>query len=167
MFKFNRQTLIFGIYLLVPVALGVYITDYFKLPAWPAFMCMIFFFVEHMNTQKASHIIVGAIAGFAGIAFIGTAVGALAPIMGVEAGKILYILALVYAIVAFGETLPIVFNSYAFTFFTVGGLGLEAPEPNPYLWMAMAVVGGGLLIGSVVLINKMMGVSHPAQPLAE
>ena len=167
MFKFNRQTLIFGIYLLVPVALGVYVTDYFKLPAWPAFMCMIFFFVEHMDVKKVSHILVGAVAGLAGIAFFATALGALSPIMGVEAGKITYILALVYAIVAFGDTLPIVFNAYAFMFFTVGGLGLEAPEPNAYLWMAMAAIGGALLIGSVVLINKIMGAPHPAQPIAE
>ena len=167
MFKFNRQTLIFGIYLLVPVALAVYVTDYFKLPAWPAFMCMIFFFVEHMDMKKASHILVGAIAGLAGIALIGAALGVLSPIMGLEPGKIVYILALVYAIVAFGETLPIVFNAYAFMFFTVGGLGLEAPEPAPYLWMAMAAVGGGLLIGSVVLINKIMGAPHPEHPIAE
>jgi hypothetical protein len=167
MFNFNRQNLIFGIYLLVPVALAVYVTDHLKLPAWPAFMCMIFFFVEHMDVKKASHIVVGAVAGLGGIALFASALGVLSPLMGLEPGKIFYILALVYAIVAFGEMLPIVFNAYAFMFFTVGGLALEAPEPNPYLWMAMATVGGALLIGSVVLINKIMGAPHPAQPVAE
>ncbi len=157
MFKFNRHQLIFGIYLIILVAIAQYVADYLKLPAWPAYMAMIFFFVEHTNPQKAPHILVGGVAGVAAIMLFAPVIGFLAPYIGAEAAKIALIMALVYAIVAFGDTLPIIFNSYAFMFITVSGLALEAPEPNPYLWMAIVAIGGALLIGGVIGINKLMG----------
>ena len=67
-----------------------------------------------------------------------------------------YILGIVYAIVAFGEMAPMFFNNYAFMYLTVTGLAMHLPEPSPYLWMAMAGIGGGALIAGVVGIGKLM-----------
>jgi hypothetical protein len=41
-------------------------------------------------------------------------------------------------------------------YLTVTGLAVQLPQPNPYLWMAVAGVGGGLLIAGVVGIGKLM-----------
>jgi hypothetical protein len=157
MLKFDRHTLIFGLYLLVLVAIAEYVADYFKLPIWPGFMCMIFFFVEHMDIKKASHIVVGGLGGIAAIMLFAPVIGFLAPYIGAEAAKITLILALVYAIVAFGESFPMLFNSYAFMFLTVSGIALAEPNANPLTWMAVAAVAGSLLIAGVVLIGKIMG----------
>jgi len=166
MFKFDRRNLVFGLYLLVLVAIAQYVTDYFNLPVWPAFMVMIFYFVEQMDAKKAPHILGGAVAGIAGILLFAPTIALLTPIIGAEAAKIGLILVLIYAIVAFGETLPIVFNSYAFMFLTVTGVAVAAPSPSPFLWMAMAAVGGAVLIGGVILISKIMG-TPITQPVAE
>jgi hypothetical protein len=157
MIKFDRHSLVFGLYLLVLVAIAQYIADYFKFPIWPAYMCMIFFFVDQMDAKKAPHIVVGGVAGIAAILLFAPVIGFLAPYIGVEASKIALILALVYAIVAFNLSLPLVFNSYAFMFLTVSGLALETPGANPYQWMLVAALGGALLIGGVMVIGKIIG----------
>ena len=153
---FNRQRLIFGLYLLVLIAAAELIAGHFKLPAWPAFMAMIFFFVEHMDVKKAPHILVGGVFGIACILLAKPVVGALAPMLGVEMATLAYILGIVYAIVAFGEMAPMFFNNYAFMYLTVTGLAMHLPQPNPFLWMAIAGIGGGALIAGVVGIVKLM-----------
>jgi hypothetical protein len=160
---FNRQRLIFGLYLLVLIAGAELIAGHFKLPAWPAFMAMIFFFVEHMDVKKAPHILVGGVFGIACILLAKPVVGALAPMLGVEMATLAYILAIVYAIVAFGEMAPMFFNNYAFMYLTVTGLAMHLPQPNPYLWMAVAGIGGGALIAGVVGIVKLMARSASTQ----
>jgi hypothetical protein len=157
MIKFDRHALIFGLYLLVLVAVAQYIADHFKFPLWPAYMCMIFFFVDHADPKKAPHIVVGGIAGIAGILLFAPVIGFLAPYIGAEASKIALILALVYAIVALNPSLPIIFNSYAFMFLTVSGLALGTPEANPYKWMVVAGLGGAVLIAGVMAIGKIVG----------
>jgi hypothetical protein len=164
--KFDRQRLIFGLYLLVLIAATELIVGHFKLPAWPAFIAMIFFFVEHMDVKKAAHIVVGGTFGIALILLAKPIIGALAPVMGLELASLSFVLILVYAIVAFGEMVPMLFNNYAFMCLTVTGLAAQMPNPNPFLWMAMSLVGGGLLIAGVVGIGKLMaaqaGAPQPA-----
>jgi hypothetical protein len=160
--KFNRQRLVFGLYLLVLIAVAELVAGHFKLPAWPAFMAMIFFFVEHMDVKKAPHILVGAVFGIACILLATPIVGALAPVIGVELATLAYILGIVYAIVAFGEMAPMFFNNYAFMYLTVTGVAMHLPQPKPYLWMAIAGIGGGLLIAGVVGIGKLMSRSANA-----
>ena len=158
--KFNRQRLVFGLYLLVLIAVAELVAGHFKLPAWPAFMAMIFFFVEHMDVKKAPHILVGGVFGIGCILLAMPTISALAPLIGVEFARLAYILGIVFAIVAFGEMAPMFFNNYAFMSLTVTGLAMQLPQPDPYQWMAVAGVGGGLLIAGVVGIGKLM--SPPA-----
>ncbi len=154
----NKQRLIFGLYLLVPIAAAEMVSLHFKLPAWPAFLAMIFFFLGEMDVKKVPEILIG---GFFGIAFILLAapiIGALAPSMGLELATTVFVLILVFAIIVLGEALPKVFNNYAFTYLTVTGVAVKVTEtkPNPFLWMAIGVVGGALLIASVIGIGKLM-----------
>jgi len=50
--KFNRQRLVFGLYLLVLIAVAELVAGHFKLPAWPAFMAMIFLRRAHGTSRK-------------------------------------------------------------------------------------------------------------------
>ncbi len=165
MLKFDRQRMIFGLYLLVLIAVAELIADHFGLPAWPAFMAMIFYFVEHMDPKKAPHILVGGVCGIAAILLAAPVIGTLAPLIGAEFAKIVYILGLVYAIVAFGEMVPLVFNNYAFMYLTVTGLAMQMPQPRPLTWMVVTGLGGALLIAGVIGIVKLMSAgATPAQP---
>lgn len=166
MMKFNRHSLIFGLYLLVLLAIAQYAGDYFEFPIWPAYMCLIFFFVEQLDAKKAPHIVVGGIAGIAGILLFAPVIGFLGPYVGVEVSKIGLILVLVYAIVAFNASLPIVFNNYSFMFLTVSGLAPRGPGANPYVWMAVAGLGGALLIAGVMGIAKLVG-PPPTPPVTD
>jgi hypothetical protein len=161
MIKFDRQRLIFGLFVLAFIVITELATARLKLPAWPAYVVWVVFFIEQLNTKKVPHILVGAAVGNGLILLAPLAIGALAPIFGVEWGRIIFILVAVYAIVAFGEVIPLILNNYAFLFFTLGGIALLAPNPNPYVWALMAVGGGGLLIAGSVLAGKIMGA--PAQ----
>ena len=162
--KFDKQRLIFGLYLLVLIAAAELITGHFKLPAWPAFIAMILFFVDHMDVKKAPQILVGGTFGIALILLAKPIIGALAPVLGLELASLAFVLILVYAIVAFGEMLPLLFNNYAFMYLTVTGVAATAPGANVFLWMAMAAVGGALLIGGVVGIGKLMTPQAAKQP---
>jgi hypothetical protein len=148
--------MIFGLYLLVLVAAAELVGSHFKLPTWPAFMAMIFFFAEHMDVKKAPHILVGGVFGIACILLAKPTIVALAPLIGVEFATLVYVLLIVYAIVAFGEMVPLIFNNYAFMYLTVTGLAVQLPNPNPFLWMTIAGLGGGLLIAGVLGIVKLM-----------
>ncbi|HEX4339550.1 MAG TPA: DUF1097 family protein [Polyangiaceae bacterium] len=156
MAKFDRTRLIFGLYLLVLIAVFELLIGHFKLPGWPAFIAMIFFFVEHMDVKKAPNIIVGGVFGIALILLAKPIIGLLAPLMGMELAGLAFVLILVYAIVAFGEMVPILFNNYAFMYLTVTGVAVMQPEPNPFLWMAIAAVGGSALIAGVIGIGRLM-----------
>ncbi len=156
MIKFDRQRLIFGLFVLAFIVITEMVTARQKLPAWPAYVVWVLFFIEQMNAKKAPHILVGAAAGIGLILLAPVANGLLAPMLGAEWRRLIYILLAVYAIVAFGEMVPLVLNNYAFLYFTVAGLALQAPDANPYVWMFMAVVVGGLLIAGTMLTGKLM-----------
>jgi hypothetical protein len=153
---FNPQRLIFGAYLIALIVVAELVIGHFALPAWPAFMAMIFFFVEHMDVKKAPHILIGGVFGIALVIAAKIIVVALVPVLGLEFAKLAFVVGIVYAIVAFGEMLPQLFNNYAFMYLTVSGLAAQSPEPKPFLWMAMCAVGGGALIAGVIGIGKWM-----------
>jgi uncharacterized membrane protein len=175
MAKLNPQRLLFGVFLLVLIVIGEIIFHTFHLPAWPAFMVMIFFFEAHMNLKKAPEILVGGMFGLLSVVLAGITIRALTPSMGQFPATVLFVVVAVYAIVAFGEILPIVFNNYAFMYLTVGaavaktqgilaaletkvpGLETKIGRPNPFLWIAIELVAGGLFIAGIIGILKIMG----------
>jgi hypothetical protein len=159
--KFSRRRLIFGLYLIVLVGIAEIVTGRLRVPAWPAFIALVLFFLEHMDVKKVPHILVGALVGIGLLLLAPAAIGVLARLLGAQWGELAYILIAVYLIVALHDVLPMFFNSYAFMFLTVGGLALATPAPNPYVWALMALVGGALLIAGAVLIGR---ISPPATP---
>ena len=163
MAKLDSQRLIFGAFLMIPIILIEVVLGHFKLPAWPAFLAMIMFFVEHMNPKKVPEIIVGGVVGIASIILAGIFIKLLAPVVGLELARLLFIVAIVYVIVAFGEMLPVVFNNYLFLYLTVAGVAAMAGNPQPLVWMGIAAVGGGALIASVVGIGRLMMVMAAAK----
>jgi hypothetical protein len=161
--KFNRRRLILGLYVLALLVLIELVTGHLKLPAWPALVAWVLFFGEHMNPKRTPHILIGAAAGIGLVMLAPIVIGLLAHLIGAEWGRLLYILAAVYAIFAFGEMIPLVLNNYTFMFFTVAGLALAAPNPNPQLWLLMEAAGGGLLIGATIVVGRIIGAPSAAE----
>jgi hypothetical protein len=159
--KLDPQRLIFGVYLVILIVAAELAFNHLALPAWPAFMVMIFFFMEHMNPKKIPHILIGGLCGIACILGAKFFITALAPSLGVEGATLLFIVIVVYAIVAFGEIVPQVFNNYAFMYLTVSGIAAKLPDPNPLQWMAVELVGGVALLAGVGGIGKLMAARAP------
>lgn len=157
MTRFDSHRLLLGLFILAFIIITELVTSRYKLPAWPAYVAWILFFIEHHNARRVPHILVGAVVGIAFILWAPSAIGLLAKGVGGEWGRLVYILAAVYAIVAFGEIVPVLLNNYTFLFFTISGLALGAPNPNPYVWAVMAVLGGGLLIGGSWVASQWLG----------
>jgi hypothetical protein len=160
--KFNRRRLILGLCVLALIVITELVTGYLKLPAWPAFVAWVLFFVEHMNPKRAPHILIGAAAGIGLVMLAPIVIGSLAHLIGGDWARLIYILAAVYAIFAFGEMIPLVLNSHTFMLFTVAGLALTTPHPNPQLWLLIEAVGGALLIGATILVGRIIGVPGAA-----
>lgn len=161
--RFNRRRLILGLYVLALIVITDLVTGYLKLPVWPAFVAWVLFFGEHISPKRSPHILIGAAAGIGLVMLAPIAIGLLAHLIGAEWGRLIYILAAVYAIFAFGEMIPLVLNNYTFMFFTVAGLALAAPNPNPRLWLLVEVVGGGLLIGATIVVDRIIGAPAAAE----
>jgi hypothetical protein len=161
--KFNRRHLILGLYVLALIVITELVTGHLKLPAWPAFVAWVLFFGEHMSPKRAPHILIGAAAGIGLVMLAPIVIGLLAHLIGAEWGRLIYILAAVYAIFAFGEMIPLLLNNYTFMFFTVAGLALAAPNPNPQLWLLMEAAGGGLLIGATIVVGRIIGAPSVAE----
>ena len=160
---FNRRRLILGLYVLALIVITELVTHYLKLPAWPAYVAWVLFFVEHMNPKRAPHVLIGAATGIGLVILAPSVIGLLAHLIGADWGRLIYILAAVYAIFALGEMIPFVLNSHTFMLFTVAGLALATPHPNPPLWLLMEAVGGGLLIGATIVAGRLIGAPAAAQ----
>jgi len=161
--KFNRHRLILGLYVLALIVVTELVTGHLELPAWPAFVTWVLFFGEHMNPRRAPHVLIGAAVGIGFVMLAPLVIGSLAHLIGAEWGRLIYILAAVYAIFAFGEMLPLALNHCTFMLFTVAGLALAAPHPNPPLWLLMEAAGGGLLIGATIVVCRIIGVPSAAE----
>jgi hypothetical protein len=155
--KFDRHRLILGLYVLALIVITELVTGRLKLPAWPAYAAWVLFFGEHMNPKRTPHILIGAAAGIGLVILAPIVIGLLAHFIGAEWGRLIYILAAVYAIFALGEMIPLVLNSHTFMLFTVAGLALTAPNPNPQLWLLVEAAGGGLLIGATIVFGGIIG----------
>jgi hypothetical protein len=155
--RFNRRRLILGLYVLALIVITELVTGHLGLPAWPAFVAWVLFFVEHMNPKRTWHVLIGAAAGIGLVMLAPIVIGPLARLIGADWARLTYILVAVYAIFALGEMIPLILNSHTFMLFTVAGLALAAPHPNPQLWLLMEAAGGGLLIGATIVVGRIIG----------
>ncbi len=154
--KFNRQRLLFGIFVLAFIVVTELVTTRFRIPGWPAYLAWVLFFIEQMNAKKIAPILVGAAVGLLLLLLAGPVIGALTPWVGAWA-RLLYVLAVVYSIFAFGEMIPTFLNNYTFMFITVAAVALGAPDPDPLRWLVIALVGGGALIAATLGALRLMG----------
>jgi hypothetical protein len=152
---FSKQDVLFGFLLVAFIIVFEIILARLKLPAWPAFMVMIFFFVVHEDARLTPNILIGGLAGIICVILIKKFIAALEPFIGAEAAKLLFIGLFVYSIVLLKDAIPWVFNSFAFMFFLVAALALQTPNPNPYIWMGVEFIVGGIFIVGILGINKL------------
>jgi len=154
--KPDKNRLIFGVFLVILVAAAFVIMGHFKLQSWPAFLVMICFFETHMDKQKIPHILAGGLFGMINLLIIKYFVQFLAPYLGIEISVLLYMLIFIYAIIGFGESVPILLNNYAFLFFTIVGVVYKLPDFNFFQLIAIQLFGGAIFIAAILGIIKLV-----------
>jgi hypothetical protein len=153
---FSKQGALFGFFLVAFIIVFEIILARLKLPAWPAFMVMILFFVVHEDTKLTPNILIGGLAGIICAILIKKFIVAFEPFIGAEAAKLFFIGLFVYSIVLLQDAIPWIFNSFAFMFFLIAALAGQAPNPNPYIWMGVELIVGGIFIAGILGINKLV-----------
>lgn len=153
---FTKRNVLFGFLLVAFIIVFEIVMARLSLPAWPAFMVMIFFFVVHEDLRQAPHILIGGLMGIVCAVLIGIFIDVLKPVMNHETAKLLFIGLFVYAIVLLKDTIPWVFNSFAFMFFLVASMAPQAPMTNPYIWMGVELVVGSIFILGIEGMNRVV-----------
>ncbi|MDK2796049.1 MAG: hypothetical protein PWQ22_1175 [Archaeoglobaceae archaeon] len=157
---------VFGVLLVVEVLIVLFALEALHLATWPAFVAMILFFVTHENRGEISKIILGGAFGIINfflcmlftskiahyfISF-GKDLATLLPVM-------IYVAVFVFLIVVLSETIPWLFNSYAFMYFSVAFADLASFMANSGIWiywLATELVAGTILIYGVLGILKLV-----------
>jgi hypothetical protein len=152
----SKQALLFGFFLVAFIIVFEIILARLKLPAWPAFMVMIFFFVVHEDAALTPNILIGGLTGIICAILIKKFIVPLEPLIGVEYAKLIFIGVFVYSIVLLKDAIPYVFNSFAFMFFLIASLAGKAPNPNPYIWIGVELIVGGIFIAGILGINRLV-----------
>lgn len=160
MAKLDKNRLIFGAMLLVLITITEIVLHALQVPGWPVLFVMLFFFLVHMDKKAAPNIIIGALVGIGCFVIAKPVIRAIYPITGLEMGRLLFILVIVAAIILFKEIVPMVFNDYTFAYLLISGLAakIPSPSPNPYIWMAVTLVGGTLFIFAILGMRKIVTV---------
>jgi hypothetical protein len=153
---FTKKGILFGFLLVVFIIVFEIILARLSLPAWPAFMVMIFFFVVHEDVKQSPNILIGGVAGIFCVVLCGIFIDALKPLIGHEAAKLLFVGLFVYSIVLLQHVIPYVFNSYAFMFFLVAALAMPSAKVSPYTCMGIELVVGGIFILAILAINRLV-----------
>ena len=134
---FTKRNILFGFLLVAFVIVFEVIFFSLSLPAWPAFMVMICFFIVHEDSKQTPHILIGGLAGIVCVVLSEMFIESFQPLIGHEAAKFIFIGLFVYAIVMLKDAIPYVFNSYAFMFFLVAALAKPSAKVSPYVWMEL------------------------------
>ncbi len=145
---FTKRGFLFGFLLVAFVIAFEIILARLSLPAWPAFMVMICFFIVHEDTKQAPNILIGGLMGIFCVVLCGMFIDALQ--------QLLFIGLFVYAIVLLQHALPYAFNSFAFMFFLVSAVALPTAKVSPYVWMAEEIIVGGIFIAGILGMNKLV-----------
>jgi hypothetical protein len=154
----SKEGILFGFLLVAFIIVFEIILARMKLPAWPAFMVMIFFFVAHEDPKLTPNILIGGLTGILCVILVEEFITTFGPVIGAEAAKLFFIGLFVYSIVLFKDAIPYIFNSYAFMFFLVSALAAREADPNPYVWMGVELVVGGIFIAAIMGMNRIVAV---------
>jgi len=119
--------------------------------AWPATIALLFFFEGKAETGNLKKIFLGAATGLILASFLPKCVKIMTPVFGNEPGILLTVFFFIFLIIALGNLVQLIFNNYAFCFFTIA---LIYQEQDTISWMLSLLLGGGLLVGSSYLFIK-------------
>ena len=166
---FTLHRILFGILLIALIIAAEFTFHYSGLPAWPAFLGMIFFFLGKRDVKLIPPILAGSLFGFLCAFLIVPFKAAFGETLGDAFNAlVLFVAVFVMCIVLFKDALPLIMNDYAFMLFLVSSIAFRAekgfnPAGSPGVdhapifitWMCVAMIGGGILIAGIIGVARL------------
>lgn len=157
MAKFDRGRFLFGLFLLPVIAIGSSAAHAINIPPWPAFIVMIFYFMSHMDKKQIPNIIVGSAFGILLIIPLGILIKLFGQSWGIHMVVLFFTILFVFAIIAFGEMLPIILNNYAFAAMLITGVEMTyVVKVHPFKLVAVELAGGLFFVYAIQGIVKLL-----------
>lgn len=135
---------------------------------WPAFLTLLFFFETGARTENLKNIFVGAAVGILLGAALFPLAGALISVLGHQMGVLAAVFIVVFLLIALGSVSPtfhMLFNNYAFCYFTVA---MIFPKQATLEWLGVLILGGLFFTGGILYILKFLqrGKNHAVEKAA-
>ena len=138
------------------VVLGIFKIE----QGWPAYLTLLFFFEKNGDVKNLPNIFVGAAVGLLLAALVPITVGAIAPTVGVLAGSLIVVFIAIFLIIALGDVAHMLFNNYAFVYFTIALIFAKQWTWNMTIqWLIVLVAGGIFFTGGILVFAKLLGMS--------
>ncbi|QGU94615.1 hypothetical protein GOM49_05420 [Clostridium bovifaecis] len=150
----KSKTIIEGLIIAFMIVLTILILSFFSVKeVWPASIALLFFFEGKASIANLKNIFIGGSVGILLALALVKLAGLLMPSMGEELGMLIPVFIFIFLIIVLGDISHVVFNNYAFCYFTVA---LIAKQQATVSWLIGLIVGGGFLIGGVILFIRLM-----------
>lgn len=147
-------TTIEGLFIATAIVLVVLGTKYAGLShKWPASIALLLFILDQKKISNIKNIFCGAAVGIILAASLPSAVKLSEQYIGPLKGPIGALFLYIVLIVMLGDVLHICFNSITFCYFTIAA---SFTEQMAIPWLITLIIGGGFLIGSFIIFEKIM-----------
>ena len=155
---FKKKTIIAALVVGAWLCVTIVVLGIFKVhQVWPAIFTLLFFFEKGGDVKNLPNIFVGSVVGLLLAALVPIAVEAIAPAVGVLAGSLIVVFVLVFLIIALSDVAHMLFNNYAFAYFTIALI--FGKEQLTVQWLIVLVAGGIFFTGGVLVFAKLLGMS--------
>ena len=151
--RFKPITLIAAVIVAVWICVTIVLLGAFRVhQVWPAAFVLLFMFEKGGDPRGLKNIIPGGIVGLLMAAALPHLVELLAPSLGLQPAILLMVGICVFLLIALGDVAHLLFNNYAFAYFTVA---LIFPEQLTVSWLATLVLGGIFFVGGFLIILQL------------
>jgi hypothetical protein len=124
---------------------------------WPAALVLLFMFEAGGDPKGLKNIFAGGIVGLLLAAALPPLVGFIAPSLGLQPAILLMVGLFVFLIIALGDISHMLFNNYAFAYFTIA---LIFHKQLTVEWLATLVLGGIFFVGGFLgILNLIMKIT--------
>lgn len=149
-----KDNTIIALIVSIMVIATVIVLGIFKVSTvWPAFFIMIFFFLGGANIKNLPSIFAGSLFGILMTSGLLVSVAALTPKIGQKPALLLLIFIIIFLLVQLKDVVPLLFNDYAISYFTIALI--YAQKQDPITWGLVTILGGTFLLGGVILLIKL------------
>lgn len=132
---------------------------------WPAFMPFVLFTVSGWKTNQLKYIFTGSISGVLLGAIAFKSINYLVGNTGIYYMYMVPVFIVVFLLISLGEVLPMIFNNYAFCYYTVA---FASQKQATLEWMKVSLIGGIFFTGGLIVFFKLFLNGGPIdQPIVE